>query len=1540
MLKLLVQKINPIIDRISEKIPKPKNKKQKIIFMAVFLFLSSFLLSGMIFVLADLAGYGESGPTAAPNSLDYGLVGHWNFEEGSGQTIYDRSGNGNAGTLGASSSVGTDDPTFGLGHDANGETGTGVNMDGVDDYVNAGNGSSLGINNEITISVWINPSSLKSGVYNPFVAKAGSTLGFALWTYGATNPESYVGNGSAWTGHLTSSTPLSLNQWNHLVVTWSVENNIGIMYLNGIKTGSTTVSAWSNASGVNLSFGRSGAYAGTNTFDGSMDEVRIYNRAISANEVNLLYNGKRPLLELDMDENIGTTVKDSSFGNYDGIVYGTTGTAESGGATTLTDTNKSWTTNEWANETIKIIGGTGLGQTRTVSSNTATAVTVSSAWTTNPDATSVYAVTSKDEWTSGKQGSAIDFDGTDDYVDLGDVFRTSRTTGRSFSFWVYPDSINNGTIFSTGNLWNTKAGFSEFMLTNLGVLVSYDFNISPYQYTFPTMADVGQWNHFILTIDVSNSTNTVLKLYKDGKFMSSMNQERVASGGNYETFLLGARTSGAADDKIYPFDGKIDKFKIYNYTLTDDEASTDYNDSLSAHLGEGNQDLSYGLVGHWNFEEGSGQTAYDRSGNENNATLGASSAVGVDDPVFVAGHDSTGDNGTGLKFDGIDDYTDAGSTGNLSAFSISAWVYYDGLNTIWKGIVDQCRGFSSNGGFSLSVGDGSDPNKVVLMLADGSAPSPHFTTTDDLPLNQWVHIIAVWDGTTSASSMKIYFNSVRQSGTDENFGTNLAAATLSTRIGGSNATFPGSIDEVRIYNRALSEDEIRMLYNQKKPLLDLKMDEGSGYVAHDSSFGNYDGTVYGTNGTAESGGATTLTDTNKSWTTDEWSGETISIIYGTGLGQTRTVSSNTATAVTVSSAWTTNPDATSVYQITSKDEWSEGKNATAINFDGDDYVDLGDVLDMGKNDVTISAWIKTSSTGDQYWLSKSKAASQNYRYAVGVQTGKARIFMQGNGGTDVAFKGNINVADNNWHFVSYLFDRDGNASIYVDGIYDAGASISSWNGVDMNSDNPFRVGTYTTADNSGLYGPFYGLVDDVTVYGYIRTQNEILADYNASKSVKLGAGNQDLSYGLVGYWNFEEGAGQTVYDSSGSGNNGILGMSSSIGSDEPIFNGGHDSSGDTGVGLGFDGVNDFVNLGNNSSLNNSVYTVAAWIKNPGVSGYDYIYESTYSGSGVSDQISFRLCSGSDDGRLYLRHGNDTSMATLTSDYRLDDGLWHFVVGSFDGSAMKLYDNGSLIESVTTSIIPRPNNRNRVIGSYQGSVHFWVGSIDEVRVYNRAISDDEVRMLYNQKKPILEMKFDEGSGTVAYDESFNNNDGTITGATWTEGKFGNALSFDGSGDYVDSGNNSVFDVTNQATFSAWVKASNISTDRDIIGKQDSYLFRFSAVSPGKLQLILKSGSNWNFSNLSFNRMDDGAWHYVAGVYDGAKMSIYVDGGIGATDTTFSSNIAVTTNNVFVGARSTSLEYFSGSIDEARVYNYARSAEEIRTDYNNGLATHLR
>ncbi|MHC4122820.1 MAG: LamG-like jellyroll fold domain-containing protein [Planctomycetota bacterium] len=201
------------------------------------------------------------------------------------------------------------------------------------------------------------------------------------------------------------------------------------------------------------------------------------------------------------------------------------------------------------------------------------------------------------------------------------------------------------------------------------------------------------------------------------------------------------------------------------------------------------------------------------------------------------------------------------------------------------------------------------------------------------------------------------------------------------------------------------------------------------------------------------------------------------------------------------------------------------------------------------------------------------------------------------------------------------------------------------------------------------------------------------------------------------------------------------------------------------------------------------------------------------------------------------------------------------------------------------------------------------------------------------------KFDEGIGNTAYD-SAGDNHGSIHGAKWTSGRIGGALIFDGVDDYVNCGNDSVFNITGPVTLSAWIKTSSpgkamwqgIVTKGEILWKIQKQLdgrgyFECwglkGAPSPGPyLQTV---GVN----------MNDGQWHHIVGTYDKATMRIYWDG---AENNSFSVSGNIDTGGypVYIGGVYGKPEYvFGGLIDDVRIYKRALSANEIKRIYQNGL-----
>lgn len=195
--------------------------------------------------------------------------------------------------------------------------------------------------------------------------------------------------------------------------------------------------------------------------------------------------------------------------------------------------------------------------------------------------------------------------------------------------------------------------------------------------------------------------------------------------------------------------------------------------------------------------------------------------------------------------------------------------------------------------------------------------------------------------------------------------------------------------------------------------------------------------------------------------------------------------------------------------------------------------------------------------------------------------------------------------------------------------------------------------------------------------------------------------------------------------------------------------------------------------------------------------------------------------------------------------------------------------------------------------------------------------------------LVELRFDEGAGPVAYDVSTNQNHGTIVGATWISGgQSGTALSFAGGGQFSD-GNAVVvphspsLNVTNPFSVEAWIKVAGSDQYLAIV---DQYEHRSEASSSGftlyltggLLRFSLYSGaagtSGWGTTDLR-----DDAWHHVAGAWDGSFVRVYVDSVLQG-EVVWPYPPAPTTANVGIGKRLSGwggYMPFSGIIDEVRI-----------------------
>jgi len=239
-----------------------------------------------------------------------------------------------------------------------------------------------------------------------------------------------------------------------------------------------------------------------------------------------------------------------------------------------------------------------------------------------------------------------------------------------------------------------------------------------------------------------------------------------------------------------------------------------------------------GLVAYWSFDEGTGNIAYDISGNGNNGTI-------------YGAKWTKGKYGSALQFDGVDDYVDCGNVLNIDLpITMSVFCYIDSLDA--PAFIFGSDDVSTYYGWMFYI---STTGKVVLLYGDGGGAASNYrraflTGEGTVTTGTWYHIVGIIRGPTD---MAVYVNGSEVSGTYSGSGGDMAHSSDPARIGARTASgdyFHGLIDEVRIYNRALSAEEIRYHYNRGRPIAHWRFDEGSGTTTYDSSGNEYHGILH------------------------------------------------------------------------------------------------------------------------------------------------------------------------------------------------------------------------------------------------------------------------------------------------------------------------------------------------------------------------------------------------------------------------------------------------------------------------------------------------------------------------------------------------------------------------------------------------------------------------------------------------------------------------------------------------------------------------
>lgn len=387
---------------------------------------------------------------------------------------------------------------------------------------------------------------------------------------------------------------------------------------------------------------------------------------------------------------------------------------------------------------------------------------------------------------------------------------------------------------------------------------------------------------------------------------------------------------------------------------------------------------------------------------------------------------------------------------------------------------------------------------------------------------------------------------------------------------------------------------------------------------------------------------------------------------------------------------------------------------------------------------TVAGWVKTSSAAVYQTVACKQYDVNNQNYSLYVHNGKAEITFQRSpivtGGGQVAI-GTSNVNDGQWHYLAGTFDG-ANLKIYVDGALENTVASTY---TPLTSGYPFAIGAWPAGDN-----PLTGSVDEISVWNTAKTAGDIYAMMNASLT--------GTEANLVAYYNFNgnnrSGQGRTVANlctATGSTLNGTT-VGTAL---TPVFDCAPPPFINPECNVVLNGTNDYLTVPHNTLLNRSTFTVGAYIKTTTAGSSKAIIHKIASGTDLNyglgiDAANHGLVSFTDN-----TTGNAVQCAGTTT---LTDGTWHYVVGTYDGAALKLYVDGVLDNSVATTATPRTGTGILSLGSSNGAIKF-TGSLDELSIWSNALSLSQIQGMIGQRLVGNE------SGLVAYyNFANNNNDG--------------------------------------------------------------------------------------------------------------------------------------------------------------------------------------
>ncbi|MBZ0167762.1 MAG: LamG domain-containing protein, partial [Candidatus Omnitrophica bacterium] len=643
-----------------------------------------------------------------------GLAGYWKLDESASPAI-DYSGHGNSGIWQNDATVSTTEVSGTIRFNNPGS----IDLPGSDDYVEIADADVLDLDNApgITLTAWIYPEGWGESTQGRIVDKGGGAGDEGGWTFHVSDlggfglPSEGLGlqleDGSSNFTFSSNDFVVDLNEWQHVAVTWVDATDTATFYVNGQAVGSeveagSAIAAYTDPLRIGLR-----ASDTDRDFDGFIDEVRVYARALSSAEILTMANGNMP----------GT-----GLGTY-----------------TLQD-------NLDVNGTLSLNDGTlNTGSDRQIN--------VALNWLNHGG---LFVPNNSSVIFDGSTPGNVILSGSQTF------YAVDIAAGNPNGGWVLQDDIpaSNGLDISLGSVTYADSTIIE------PITVVGDTALTGGTFT-------GTANRFRHDGDLSISSGT----YTASTDVTEIDGSFEQTGGTFTNSSATVMFTGTAVETIDTTGGAV------------------FNDLI----------INDGLIGYWKLDEAV-SPSLDVSGFDN-------SAVWMSNPTFSADVSGTihfADPGS-LNLDGSSDYLDAGDSDKhdiTSSFTLSSWVKMSSIPGGYSAIINK-----ATSAYTLEIANGY----IYFGFNDGVWRDITDNTTQ-LQQDTWYHVAGVFDDSADQFILYLNGNIINSAGS---ITQHPIAQTGNLIIGAANegvaSFFPGLLDDIRIYNRALSLQEITALANGNQP---------------------------------------------------------------------------------------------------------------------------------------------------------------------------------------------------------------------------------------------------------------------------------------------------------------------------------------------------------------------------------------------------------------------------------------------------------------------------------------------------------------------------------------------------------------------------------------------------------------------------------------------------------------------------------------------------------------------------------------------------